>query len=104
MITLDKEPKAMSVAVAIMISNDSIVAFKELIRRGANTWDTAPPDIKEFVDILIDGAALQNYYDLPSTAPLKEVLPTTVQELSICGHCFQRGHAHRFNCPALAKK
>lgn len=29
-----------------------IKAFKELINRGANCWDQAPPSIKQFLDSL----------------------------------------------------
>ena len=96
----------------------TLLAFKELISRGANTWDSAPPEIKEFVDNLIHGAPLQNYYSQTAHKPIRAdesklkaaaqdsvgELPTSIEELSICDHCFQRGHAHRFNCPALAKK
>jgi len=37
-------------------------AFKTLVNRGLNTWDEAPPELKEFADILIHGKALQDYY------------------------------------------
>lgn len=35
--------------------------FIELLSRGANTWDHAPPEIKEFVDIVTVGKVLQDY-------------------------------------------
>lgn len=36
-------------------------AFRELVQRGANLWPDAPPEIKEFADLVTNGKVLQNY-------------------------------------------
>lgn len=36
--------------------------FAELIQRGANLWPDAPPEIKEFADLVTNGRVLQDYY------------------------------------------
>jgi len=46
----------------ITISNHrSILYFKELVQRATNLWPDAPPEIKEFADIITNGAILQDY-------------------------------------------
>lgn len=39
----------------------SDTAFKQLIQRGANLWPDAPPEIKEFADLITNGKVLQDY-------------------------------------------
>jgi len=41
---------------------EDLALFKELIRRGANVWDRAPPQIKAFVDMVTVGEVQQDYY------------------------------------------
>ena len=36
--------------------------FQELIQRGANLWPDAPPEIKEFADLVTNGTVMQDYY------------------------------------------
>lgn len=36
--------------------------FQELIQRGANLWPDAPPEIKEFADLVTNGKVMQDYY------------------------------------------
>lgn len=47
---------------AIRFTPGHLEAFKTLVNRGMNTWDEAPPELKEFADILIHGEVLQDYY------------------------------------------
>lgn len=47
--------------LVIVVAEHNVEAFKKLIARGINTWDSAPPDIKEFHDLVINGEILQNY-------------------------------------------
>lgn len=36
--------------------------FQELVQRATNLWPDAPPQIKEFADIITNGKILQDYY------------------------------------------
>jgi hypothetical protein len=45
----------------IEVEADSLANFIELVRRGANLWPDAPPEIKEFHDMLRHGKVLQDY-------------------------------------------
>lgn len=47
--------------VQVTIEVRSVEAFKQLVQRGLNTWDEAPPELKAFGDILIHGRVLQDY-------------------------------------------
>ena len=49
-------------AITILVPEKDLAIFKELIRRATNTWDSAPPEIKEFADMLIHGEPLQDYF------------------------------------------
>jgi len=40
---------------------ESVAAFKKLLARACNTWDDAPPEIKELHDRIIHGKDLQDY-------------------------------------------
>lgn len=47
---------------SITVTGDAdIAAFKQLIQRGANLWPDAPPEIKEFADLVTTGQVQQNY-------------------------------------------
>ena len=37
-------------------------SFKQLVQRGANLWPDAPPEIKEFSDLITTGKVNQNYF------------------------------------------
>lgn len=53
-------------AVTTLVINTEVVAeFKELVRRGANTFERASPETKEFVDLLLFGYAQQDYHSMP---------------------------------------
>jgi len=41
---------------------ESWSAFQQLIQRGANLWPDAPPEIKEFADLVTNGKVMQDYY------------------------------------------
>ena len=41
---------------------ESWKSFQELIQRGANLWPDAPPEIKEFADLVTNGKVMQDYY------------------------------------------
>ena len=49
-------------AITILVPERDIESFKELVQRATNTWDCAPPEIKEFADMLIHGEPLQDYF------------------------------------------
>lgn len=57
-ITIIDKPDGTTV---IEISPSSLDAFSDLVRRGSNTWDSAPREIHEFRDILLTGAIQQQY-------------------------------------------
>lgn len=40
---------------------ESWKSFQELIQRGANLWPDAPPEIKEFADLVTNGQIMQDY-------------------------------------------
>jgi hypothetical protein len=50
--------------ISIVVDPESMAAFQELVHRGANLWPDAPPEIKEFADIVTNGYAMQDYYSL----------------------------------------
>lgn len=41
---------------------ESWKSFQELIQRGSNLWPDAPPEIKEFADLVTNGKVMQDYY------------------------------------------
>jgi len=49
-------------AVHIHIDDENWKSFQELIQRGANLWPDAPPEIKEFADLVTNGKVMQDYY------------------------------------------
>jgi hypothetical protein len=48
--------------VIIRINKQTIPAFKQLVQRALNTWADAPPELKEFGDLLEHNQVLQDYY------------------------------------------
>lgn len=48
----------------IVVDEESMPAFKELVQRGANLWPDASPEIKKFADELIEGKPQQDYDQL----------------------------------------
>jgi len=61
-IVINKESQAEPGMSISIIGEESIVQFQKLISRGANTWDQAPPAIKDAVDKIIHGKITQNYH------------------------------------------
>lgn len=43
-------------------SNESFVAFSEMVRRALNCWPDAHPELKELGDMLMHGKVLQDYW------------------------------------------
>lgn len=56
--TFDGQPPALT----IIISDSSLVRFKQLFSRALNTFDQAHPELKELGDMLEHGRILQDYY------------------------------------------
>lgn len=49
--------------ITISVTGESMKAFKELVQRATNLWPDAPPEIKEFADLVTNnGTVLQNYW------------------------------------------
>jgi hypothetical protein len=46
----------------IKVTPTTYKSFQELIQRGANLWPDAPPEIKEFADLITTGRILQDYH------------------------------------------
>jgi hypothetical protein len=46
----------------IVVSPSSQQMFQELVQRATNLWPDAPPEIKEFADVITNGHVLQNYW------------------------------------------
>ena len=91
-------------AITLIVPTASLPAFKELVQRGANTWDRAPAEIKDFADTLISGGSWQDYnsqqYPESLSAPTNS-LSTIIGELSICPECGGKGYNHIHTCPNL---
>lgn len=51
------------VATVRITGETDIELFKELVRRATNCWDTAPPQVKEFADLVTNGEIFQKYED-----------------------------------------
>lgn len=47
--------------VTIIITNESVKRFQEMVQRGTNLWPDAHPEIKETADIITTGVILQDY-------------------------------------------
>lgn len=70
-INIIKNPEHLQVTVPPEHEKD----FTELIQRGSNLWPDASPAIKEFADVITNGAPMQDYYKqanvpAPSTTPV----------------------------------
>lgn len=48
--------------VILVDTPESVKIFQQLIQRGAATWADAPPEIKEFADLITSGRVLQDYH------------------------------------------
>ncbi len=48
--------------VSIDIKPELLPAFLDLVQRAMNTWADAPPELKEFADLLLDGKVQQDYH------------------------------------------
>lgn len=46
----------------IVVSQTHQALFQELVQRATNLWPDAPPEIKEFADVITNGHVLQNYW------------------------------------------
>lgn len=57
--TMDIIPR--EAAYQIYIPAKDLPQFRELVSRAMNTWADAPPELKEFADLLIEGKVLQDY-------------------------------------------
>lgn len=84
---------------------ESIAAFKMMVRRALNVWPDAPPEIKEFGDLILEGKVLQDY--VSQAQPMKKYqesgLPVLTGELYQCRRCEGWGYAHFGGCPRLGK-
>ncbi len=56
------EYKSNEEALGIFVPKEFVEAFKQLVQRATNTWPDAPPEIKEFADMICEGKVLQDYY------------------------------------------
>lgn len=84
-------------------------AFRQLVSRGLNTWDHAPPEIKEFGDMICEGKVLQDYKAQDSSrADLIPVggftiHPPVYKSSTNCRECGALlGKQHEPNCPNMA--
>lgn len=50
------------VMVIRVVGQTSVENMKQLTARALNTWDQAPPEVKEFGDMVTCGQPLQDYY------------------------------------------
>jgi len=51
-----------SAGFIVIIPDESVEHFKQLVQRGTNLWPDAPPEIKEFADIVTNGEVYQDYF------------------------------------------
>ena len=68
-------------SIVIHVPKADAQPFKNLIQRGANLWPDAPPEIKEFADLVTNGRVLQDYHaqNKDQRAPRKSVpIPGTM--------------------------
>lgn len=52
----------------LSLSGDEFKEFQELLRRGAECWPDASPDMKALVDLLTHGSLMQNYWEQAGVA------------------------------------
>jgi hypothetical protein len=48
--------------IQVSVDLNMIPHFKTLVQRALNTWPDAPPELKEFADLLLEGKVLQDYH------------------------------------------
>lgn len=51
------------IGYSIVIEEESIPGFKEMVNRAFNCWADAPPELKSFADKVTHGRVLQNYFE-----------------------------------------
>lgn len=56
-------------SIIVIVSPSELEMFKELINRGMNCWDKAPPELKSFADRLMVGKELQDYHNISVPKP-----------------------------------
>lgn len=49
----------------------SVEEFRELVRRGSNSWMKSSASLKVFVDLILHGRPLQDYHSMPVYANAK---------------------------------
>lgn len=94
----------------IEVEEDCLEIFAQMVSRALNTWDDAPPDLKQLGDMLSHGHVLQDYTGNHSmsnvvsgdTGPDK-FPELESRDLPICEYCGARGEAHYHTCPKLLK-
>lgn len=52
---------AVTNSLVVSIHQSQIENFKTLVNRALNVWPDAPPELKEFGDLLLEGKILQDY-------------------------------------------
>lgn len=52
-------------SILLEVSEEVVEEFKLLVKRGANTFERASPETKQFVDLLLYGRAQQDYHSMP---------------------------------------
>lgn len=71
-------------ACTVTAAGELHAAFKQLIVRGAGLWPDAPWQLKEMVDMIVEGKPMQNYealYNRPSAAAQQaQAVKTVAQE------------------------
>lgn len=55
--------------LVIMIDNENVQMFKEMVNRALNCWDKAPAELKSFADRLNKGHELQDYHNISQPKP-----------------------------------
>lgn len=48
--------------ITLSMGGAMLPAFKSLVQRAMNTWADAPPELKEFADLILDGKVQQDYH------------------------------------------
>lgn len=71
----------------VIIPDELMDSFKELVNRGINTWDQAPQEIKDFSDVLSGNDKLLT--PVPQTSPNEFKMVKSCQNINGCvyPHC-----------------
>jgi hypothetical protein len=48
-------------SAVVLVDEESVPAFREMVQRATNLWPDAPPEIKEFADMVTVGHVQQKY-------------------------------------------